>query len=181
MTSFLYMIGIEDEYFLVDHRTRNLRRTMSKKFFRSYQQRLKHHIASEMLQSQIEVMTSPCRTMAEVRDQVRYRRKVLLEEADRHDLSIMAASTHPIALWREQKPTERERYAETAADVQARGRAASCAGMHVHGEVPDLGLRIDLMRRVMPFLPLLLALSASSPFWQGWRTGLASYRSACWR
>jgi carboxylate-amine ligase len=110
MTVPLYRIGIEEEYFVVDLRTRNLRVTMPKKFFRLCKRRLKDHVTNEMLQSQIEVMTSPCETMTESREQIRYLRRTLATEAARHNLGIIAASTHPIALWREQKLTEKERF-----------------------------------------------------------------------
>jgi carboxylate-amine ligase len=178
MTSSPYTIGIEEEYFVIDLKTRNLRRTMPKKFFRSCQRLLKDQVTNEMLQSQIEVMTMPCGSMNEARDQARYLRSALAQEAARHNLGIIAASTHPIALWHEQKVTEKERYAEITADIQITGLRSLLCGMHVHVELPDPERRVDLMRRTIPFLPVLLALSTSSPFWQGRRTGLAGYREA---
>src|SRR5580698_1315794 len=81
-----YTIGIEEEYFVVDLRTRNVRATMPQKFFRSSKRRLKHHVTNEMLQSQIEVTTSPCRTIAEAREQVQYVRAALAAEATRYNL-----------------------------------------------------------------------------------------------
>ena len=178
MTAHGYTIGIEEEYFVVDARTLNLRRTMPKKFFRSAKRHLKEHVTSEMLQSQIEVTTSPCRTVAEAREQVAYVRAALSELAGRHGLAIIAASTHPLALWHEQKPTADERYDKIATDTQMPGLRSLLCGMHVHVEVPEPDRRVELMVRMLPFLPLFLALSASSPFWEGRRTGLAGYRCA---
>ena len=178
MQSAPYTVGIEEEFFVIDRRSRNLRRRMSKKFFRACQRLLDRQVTGEMLQCQIEAMTPPCSSMAEARDQLVFLRKTLVEEAARYDLGILAASTHPIALWHEQHLTEEERYAEITGDVQITGLRSLLCGMHVHVEVSDLERRVDLMRRIIPFLPVLLALSTSSPFWQGRRTGLAGYRQA---
>lgn len=178
MTSSAYTIGIEEEYFVVDLRTRNVRARMPKKFFRACKRLLKDHVTNEMLQCQIEVMTSPCRTIDEARDQIRYLRRTLATEGSRHGLGIIAASTHPIAHWREQKVTDKDRYGKITGDVQITGLRSLLCGMHVHVEVPDPARRVELMARAIPFLPLLLALSTSSPFWQGQRTGLAGYRLA---
>jgi glutamate---cysteine ligase / carboxylate-amine ligase len=178
MTSHLYRIGIEEEYFVVDLKTRNVRTTMPQKFFRSCKRELKDHVTNEMLQSQIEVMTSPCKTMAEAHDQIRHLRNTLATEAARYDLGIVAASTHPIALWREQKVTQKDRYSEITEKIQITGFRSLLCGMHVHVEVPDPARRVELMVRTISFLPLLLALSTSSPFWQGRRTGLSGYRLA---
>ncbi len=178
MTSFPYRLGIEEEYFLVDRESLGVRLSMPKKFFRSCKRHLKEHVTNEMLQSQIEVMTSPCETMDEAREQIRYLRKTLVSEAAGHNLGIIAASTHPTALWPEQKLTEKDRYGEITKDAQITGLRSLLCGMHVHVEVPDPARRVDVMVRAIPFLPLLLALSTSSPFWQGRRTGLAGYRQA---
>jgi carboxylate-amine ligase len=178
MTAHGYTIGIEEEYFVVDLRTRNVRATMPKKFFRSSKRLLKDHVTNEMLQSQIEVTTSPCKGISEAREQVQYVRSALAAEAARHNLGIIAASTHPLALWREQKQTPHDRYSKIATDIQMPGLRTLLCGMHVHVEVPEPGRRVELMFRTIPFLPVLLALSTSSPFWQGRRTGLAGYRLA---
>ena len=92
----------------------------------------------------------------------------------------MASGTHPLALWHEQKQTPKERYNEVMADLQMVGFRDMLCGMHVHVEVPDPARRVEIMYRTFPFLPLLLALSTSSPFWQGHRTGLHGYRLAAY-
>jgi glutamate---cysteine ligase / carboxylate-amine ligase len=173
-----YQVGIEEEYFVVDLRTRNVRTTMPRKFYRGAKALLKDRLTSEMLQCQIEVTTPPCKSIGEAGQELAQLRTMLAKQAGRHGLGIMAASTHPTALWREQKRTPQERYSKVARDIQMLGLRDMLCGMHVHVELPDPDRRVDVMYRSIPFLPVLAALSASSPFWQGQRTGLLSYRLA---
>jgi glutamate---cysteine ligase / carboxylate-amine ligase len=175
-----YKVGIEEEYFVVDLRTRNLRTTMPKKFYRTAKTLLKDRVTTEMLQCQIEVTTSPCESIGEARRELIQLRSVLAENAGRHGLGIMAAATHPIALWREQKQTAKERYGKVMGEIQMIGLRDMLCGMHVHVELPDPARRVEVMYRAVPFLPPLLALSTSSPFWQGHRTGLLGYRLAAY-
>ena len=175
-----YKVGIEEEYFVVDLRTRNLRATMPKKFYRTAKALLKDRVTTEMLQCQIEVTTSPCESIGEARRELIRLRSVLAENAGRHGLGIMAAGTHPIALWREQKQTAKERYGKVMSEIQMIGLRDLLCGLHVHVELPDPGRRVEVMYRAIPFLPVLVALSTSSPFWQGHRTGLLGYRLAAY-
>jgi carboxylate-amine ligase len=175
-----YKVGIEEEYFVVDLRTRNLRTTMPKKFYRAAKALLKDRVTAEMLQCQIEVTTSPCESIDEVRRELIKLRSMLAETAGRDGLGIMAAATHPIALWREQKQTAKERYGKVMNEIQMLGLRDMLCGMHVHVELPDSGRRVEVMYRAIPFLPVLVALSTSSPFWQGHRTGLLGYRLAAY-
>lgn len=177
---FPYRLGIEEEYFVVDRRTRNVRRSMPRKFFRACKTELGERVTTELLQSQIEISTSPCATVAEARAQIGRLRTILAGHAARYGLAIAAAATHPLAAWREQKPTEKDRYEAVMTDVQMLGRRSMLCGMHVHVEVPDPARRVEIMFRSVPFLPLLLALSTSSPFWHGQRTGLLGYRLAAY-
>lgn len=175
-----YRFGIEEEYFISDLRSRNVRHTMSKRFFRACKKDLGDAVMNEMLQSQIEVATSPCTSMQEARDQLRRFRGALARRAAGHGLGIVASGTHPLALWHEQKQTPKERYGSLMADLQMVGLRDMLCGMHAHVEVPDPDRRVEIMYRAVPFLPLLLALSTSSPFWQGHRTGLHGYRLAAY-
>jgi glutamate---cysteine ligase / carboxylate-amine ligase len=175
-----YKVGIEEEYFVVDLRTRNLRTTMPKKFYRTSKALLKDRLTTEMLQCQIEVTTSPCKSIGEARQELVQLRRALAENARRHGLGIMAAATHPIALWREQKQTAKERYGKVMNEIQMIGLRDLLCGMHVHVELPDPERRVEVMYRAIPFLPVLVALSTSSPFWQGHRTGLLGYRLAAY-
>jgi len=175
-----YKVGIEEEYFVVDLRTRNLRTTMPKKFYRTSKALLQDRLTTEMLQCQIEVTTSPCKSIGEARQELAQLRRALAENARRHGLGIMAAATHPIALWREQKQTAKERYGKVMNEIQMIGLRDLLCGMHVHVELPDPERRVEVMYRAIPFLPVLVALSTSSPFWQGHRTGLLGYRLAAY-
>ena len=98
--------------------------------------------------------------------------------AERFDLALIAASTHPFARWREQSHTDSPRYESVADDLQGPGRRMIISGLHVHVGIECEADRIRVMNAVRPFLPILLALSTSSPFWQGEATGLKSYRTA---
>jgi carboxylate-amine ligase len=133
-----------------------------------------------MLQSQIEVSTTPCQAINEARNQLRQLRITLADHAHGHGLGIVAAATHPLALWHEQRQTAKDRYGPIMADLQIVGRRDMLCGMHVHVEVPDPDRRVQIMYRSIPFLPMLHALSTSSPFWQGHRTGLRGYRLAAY-
>ena len=171
-----YSIGIEEEYFIVDLRSRNARATMPKKFYRKAKTLLQDRVTSEMLQCQIEVRTAPCARVDEAHRELRRLRAALADQAARDRMGVVAVSTHPIAHWREQKPTQKDRYGKVMDDLQMLGLRGMLCGMHVHVELPDPERRVEVMYRMIPFLPTLLGLSASSPFWEGQRTGLLSYR-----
>ena len=133
---------------------------------------LKH----EMLQAQIEVASRPHRRSQDARDELSELRKIAAAAAANHGLAILASGTHPSADWRQAVPTSKERYRELMAGLQMVGQRNMLCGMHVHVEVPDPKTRIDVMNRMIPYVPLLLALSTSSPFWRSRRTGLKGYR-----
>src|SRR4029079_728674 len=97
-----------------------------------------------------------------------------------HGLAIMAAGTHPTANWADAVPSNSDRYAKVMDDLQIIGRRNMLCGTHVHVELPDPGRRVDVMVRLLPYLPILLALSTSSPFWQRRHTGLKGYRLAAY-
>ncbi|KQP61150.1 carboxylate-amine ligase [Methylobacterium sp. Leaf108] len=175
MTAHSYRFGIEEEYFLADAETRGTPRRSVTAFHEEAGDRLPE-IGQELLQSQIEVCTPPSTDFGEAREILAGRRSALAALAGRHDLLVFAAGTHPVAEWARQVPTKGDRYRGILRDVGLAGRRSLICGMHVHVEVPDPKARIDLMNRLLPFQPLLLALSASSPFWQGAPTGLTAYR-----
>lgn len=176
----MYTIGIEEEYFVFDARTRRALRRADKKFLGVLKKNLGDRVSTEMLQSQIEVMTSPCETMDEARAQLTHLRGALGEAAGARKLGIAAMGTFPLAFWPEQQATRKERYGALMDDLQMIGARNMLCGMHVHVHVPDIDSRIDLIMRLTPYLPLLLALSTSSPFWQGHLTGLSGYRLAAY-
>ena len=176
----MYTFGMEEEYFLFDAATRHAVRRANKSFLAAAQRKLGDHVMTEMLQSQIEVATPPCSTMAEARARLVQFRRTLAAVAARHKLGIAAMGTFPLAYWPDQIMTPKARYGAIMDDLQMIGYRNMLCGMHVHVAVPDVETRINLIMRLTPFLPLLLALSTSSPFWQGHFTGLVGYRLAAY-
>ena len=176
----MYTIGIEEEFFVYDAKTRRALRRADRKFLAVLKKNLGERVSTEMLQSQIEVMTVPCETMDEARTQLTELRRGLGEAAKDRKLGIAAMGTFPLAFWTEQQATRKERYGALMDDLQMIGARNMLCGMHVHVAIPDPDVRIDLMMRLTPYLPLLLALSTSSPFWQGQLTGLSGYRLAAY-
>ena len=173
-----FTVGIEEEYLLVDRKTRELAQEPPADMLAKCEALLEGQVSPEFLRSQIEVQTRVCKTVGEARaDLARLRRTVAAVAAD-HGLAPIAAATHPFADWGGQKHTERERYRALDRDLQGVGRRLVICGLHVHVGIEDDELRIDLMNQVGYFLPHLLALSTSSPFWRGEDTGLKSYRLA---
>ncbi len=176
-----YRFGIEEEYFLSDAVTRGTRRKATKSFMDACARTFPDEVQREMLQSQIEVATAPCHEMGEARGALATLRGGIAGIAREHGLMLLASGTHPTAVWTQQRATEAARYGKLMRDLQMLGSRNLVCGMHVHVEVPDLARRVDLMNRMLPFMPLLLALSTSSPFWQARRTGLMGYRLAAYR
>ena len=135
-------------------------------------------MSHELLQSQVEIGTGVCRTIAEARADLRRLRATVARIARAHGMGLVAASTHPSADWQDQQNVDLDRYRNLTEDFQAVARRLVICGMHVHAGIEDDELRIDLLNQLAYFLPHLLALSTSSPFWQGNDTGLKSYRLA---
>jgi len=176
----MYSFGMEEEYFLFDTQTRQAVRRVNKRFLLRAQKQLGDRVMTEMLQSQLEVATPPCTTMREARAHLSQYRRTLAELAAEYTLGLAAMGTFPLAFWPEQKVTPKARYGAIMDDLQMVGYRNMLCGMHVHVAVPDVDTRINLIMRLTPYLPLLLALSTSSPFWQGNLTGLVGYRLAAY-
>ena len=175
-----FTIGIEEEYLLVDPETRNLAEDPPAAILEDCRKRIGDQVTPEFLRSQIEVGTRVCTTISEASEQLGSLRCCIREVAESHGLAMIAASTHPIADWDLQKHTEKERYNTLAQSMQTVVRRMLICGMHVHVGIENDDLRIDLMNQVSYFLPHLLAISTSAPFWHGIETGLKSYRMAVW-
>ena len=171
-----FTIGIEEEYLLVDPATRDLVRDPGDQVMAECQAILGSQVSPEFLKAQVEVGTRVAPSVGEARDDLSRLRSALFEVVDRHGLALIAASTHPFADWADQQVTERDRYLLLAKDLQVVVRRLVICGMHVHVGIEDPELRIDLMNQASYFLPHLLALSTSSPFWHGMESGLKSYR-----
>lgn len=173
-----FTIGIEEEYLLVDRKTRDLASEVPDGLMKECQRRLEDQVSPEFLQSQIEVGTRVCGNVKQAAHDLGRMRRIVAEVAEDHGLAPIAASTHPFAAWERQEHTAKERYHILARDMQAVARRLIICGMHVHVGLGDDELRMDLLGQVSYFLPHLLALSTSSPFWRGQDTGLKSYRIA---
>ena len=169
-------IGVEEEYLIVDLDTRDLVVEMPPAVLAECEARIRDLVRPEFLTSQIEIGTRVCRSVREVREDLAWLRSTVADVARRHGLAPIAASTHPFSEWQMQKHTDKERYHVLARDMQAVARRLLICGMHVHVGIDDDELRIDIMNQVSYFLPHLLALSTSSPFWRGQNSGLKSYR-----
>ena len=175
-----FSIGIEEEYLIVDRETGNLIEEAPPTMLSECEALLEGQVTPEFFQSQIEVGTRVCQTLDEARRDLARLRKAVAYVAERHGLAIIAASTHPRGRWGSQQHTQKERYSILARNMQAIARRMVISGMHVHVGIEDDDLRIDLMNQVTYVLPHFLALSTSSPFWEGTNTGLMSYRIAVW-
>lgn len=175
-----FSFGIEEEYFLVDRDTKAVMRRMPAAFLEAAHAALGDNVAGEFLQSQIEIVTRPHQDIAAARAELRNLRATLGEIASLHGVAILAAGTHPTASWERSRQTEGERYDSVMDDLQMVGRRNMLCGMHVHVELPDPDKRVDVMTRMLPFVPLLIALSTSSPFWRSQPTGLLGYRLAAY-
>ncbi len=169
-------LGVEEEYLLVDPESRDLVAAPPKGFMAHCQRRLAGRATHELLQAQVEVDTRVCPDIAEVRRELAELRATVARTAQDFGMALIAASTHPFANWRAQRRVDKERYNVLARDMAALAERLMICGMHIHVGIEDEELRIDLMNQAAYFLPHMLALSTSSPFWEGHPTGLKAYR-----
>jgi carboxylate-amine ligase len=169
-------LGVEEEYQIIDPSSRELR-SYVQRFLEQGKTVLPDQIHAEFMQSQVEVGTRICRDINEVRSELVRVRGSILEMAENEGLWVAAAGTHPFSSWARQEVSPFGRYPELARFLQDVGRRLLIFGMHVHVGIDDADLRIEIMNQLRYFLPHILALSASSPFWHGRDTGLRSYRS----
>jgi glutamate---cysteine ligase / carboxylate-amine ligase len=174
-------LGVEEEYQIIDPESRNLHSYISELLSQDQTRPFKLDLKPELMQSQVEVGSHVCRNIKEVRTEIKRLRRAVCDIAEENGLRIAAASTHPFAKWEEQSITEGSRYKELLDDMQGVARQLLIFGMHVHvgfgADKASKNLLIDVMNQARYFVPHLLALSTSSPFWHGQNTGLKSYRS----
>ena len=171
-----FTFGIEEEYLLIDRATRDLAADPRPEMMEECRAALGSSVGPEFLRSQIEVATGVCGEPADARRQLTDLRGTVERIVARYDCALVAAATHPFGMWQRQKTTAAARYSQIAEDLRLVASRLLTCGMHVHVGVEDPELRIDLMNQAAYFLPHLLALSTSSPFWEGAETGLMSYR-----
>jgi carboxylate-amine ligase len=171
-----FTVGVEEEYLLVNLDTRDVNENPPAALLTECTERGAGQINPEFLRSQLEVNTRVCRTISEVRADLARLRSIIVDVSRKHGLAPIAASTHPFGSATRQMPTEKEQFFALAREMQAAARRLMVCGMHVHIGIDDDDLRVDLMSQLSYFVPHLLALSCSSPFWEGEQTGLMSFR-----
>ena len=175
MTEPEFSIGIEEEYLLVDTETLDLAEA-PETLIAACAARFGDQVSPEFLRCQVEVGTKVCADIGAARADLGGLRRCVAEVAADFGLAPIAAACHPSADWAAQTHRDRPRYNALRRDLAVVAERMLICGMHVHVGLPDDDLRIDLMNQMSYFLPHLLALSVSSPYWQGRDTGLASYR-----
>jgi carboxylate-amine ligase len=177
----LFSIGIEEEFQIVDPSTGDLRAHIQEMLTQAGRHTLGDQIKPEMMQSMVETVSKVCATASEARQEVMKLRRTISDLANRSGLAIVSAGTHPFSHWQSQLITTNERYKMLEEDLQDVVRSILIFGLHVHVGVPGQDQRIEIMNEARYFLPHLLALSTSSPFWLGRFTGLKSYRTVVWQ
>lgn len=175
-----YSFGIEEEYFLADRRSFDVAIQTPNELFESANWSTGGQAMREMLQSQLEVATNVHFDVNDAREELRFLRREVANVAAQYGFVIMACGTHPTAVWRMSQPSPKPRYEEMIEDLRSIGHRNMMCGMHVHVQLPDPEKRMAVMRAMLPHLPLFIALSASSPFWNSHKTGLKGYRLAAY-
>ncbi|WP_306005558.1 carboxylate-amine ligase [Aquicoccus porphyridii] len=170
-----FSLGIEEEYLLVDRDSLDLS-PAPEALMERCAAALEGQFSPEFLECQVEIGTKVCRDIGEAREDLKRLRATVAQEAAAFNLAPIAASCHPFSDWRDQQHTRKQRYDSLRDDLAGVVRRLLICGNHVHIGIDDRDRRIDLINQLKYFLPHLLALSCSSPFWQGEDTGLSCYR-----
>jgi carboxylate-amine ligase len=171
-----YTLGVEEEYMLLDPETLDLVQHIETVLGSIEGEELESRVNAELMESVVEIATPVCRTPADALRELRQLRSYVGEVASRHDLVFGSAGTHPFSLFERQRITARDRYRNLVDQLQYIARRELIFGMHVHVAVDDCEKAIQIVNGLLAHLSQLLALSASSPFWRGEPTGLASSR-----
>jgi len=172
-----FTLGIEEEYQTVDPESFDLRSHIQMEILEKGRRELHERVKAEMHQSVIEVGTGVCQTVKDAAADLRDLRRRMIRLTEDAGLRLAAGATHPFADWRVQDIYPDERYRQVVEDMQMVARANLIFGLHIHVGIEDRETLIHLMNQLRYFLPHLLALSTSSPFWTGMNTGFKSYRS----
>lgn len=175
-----FTVGVEEEYQIINARTRELH-SRQEQIMPEAEERVGDSVTPELYLSQIEIGTPVCRTLADVRAEIVRLRRGVIVAAENQGNHIAAAGTHPFSHWEDQQLTPKARYVGIEQDYQQLAREQLIFGCHVHIGIRDREAVIEVMNRVRPWLAVLLALSANSPFWLGADTGYASFRTQLWR
>ena len=172
-----YTIGIEEELMICDARSFDLVNAIESLLEDSPEGEIK----PELMESVLEISTDPCATTVEAGEQLRALRRQVSEAAARKDLVIGSAGTHPFAMWEDQRIVARPRYRDLISALRFVARQEIIFGQHVHVGLDDPDKAIHVANGMRVHVPILLALSANSPFWRADSTGLASTRTPIFR
>ncbi len=175
-TSEQYTLGVEEEYMLLDPETFDLVQHVDTVLAAVSGNELEVYINPELMQSVLEIATPVCRTAGDIDRELRKLRAYVCEVAREQDLRVGSAGTHPFSLFERQRITAKDRYRQLVDQLQYVARSELIFGMHVHCAVDGPEKAIQVVNGLLNHLGQLLALSASSPFWRGETTGLASSR-----
>jgi carboxylate-amine ligase len=171
-----FTVGVEEEYQLIDPDTRALRPSSLSVLPRAHPD-TNERIQPELHTSQVEIGTPICRDLSDVRAEVAALRREVIAAAERQGARVGAAGTHPFSRWEDQEITPLERYRMLENHYQHVARETVTFGSHVHVGIDDPEAVVEIMNRARAWIPPLLALAATSPFWYGADTGYASFRT----
>jgi glutamate---cysteine ligase / carboxylate-amine ligase len=172
-----YTLGIEEELMILDSESYNLANAIESLL----EQAPDGEIKPELMESVLEIATTPCADARQAGDQLRALRRQVSEAAERHGLCIGSAGTHPFAMWEDQRISSSERYRELVSALRFVARQEIIFGLHVHVGLDDADKAIHVTNGMRVHVPVLLALSANSPFWRAQATGLSSTRMPIFR
>ena len=175
-----YTLGVEEEYQVIDPETRALCPGAEDVLRRARRTLGENRVVPELRASQLEVLTPVCRSLSEVREELRRLRRGVIRAAQEEGVRIAAASTHPFSHWQDQPITAEGRYEKILERERRMAEEQVVFGFHVHVGLSDRETAVQTMNHARPWLAPLLALSANSPFWLGEDTGYASYRTQVW-
>src|SRR5438874_11121371 len=170
-----YTLGIEEELMIIDSETLELQNSIEAMLEALPQ--AEGQIKPELMESVLEVATTPCRNTREAGAQLRDLRRLTQRTASGLGLAIGSAGTHPFAMWEDQRIVARPRYRDLVAALRFVARQEIIFGIHVHVGMDDPDKAIHVANGMRVHVPVLLALSANSPFWRADATGLASSRT----
>ena len=170
-------IGLEEELFLVDIKTGELCKQWPDELVNICQKKFPEQIVREFLSGQVELVSSPANSLVKLNQELYKLRSFLIEQTARFGLAPMASSTHPFAKWQDQQPTDSPRYQRLADELKISAQRMLVCGTHIHIGIKDINKRLKLFNELNYFLPIILSLTSSSPFWGGQDTGLVSYRA----
>ena len=176
-----FTIGVEEEFQIIDPETLELRSHVVQLISSAAARGVGDLVKQEMHQSIVETGTKICENVSELRLEMHRTRSELVMAAESTGLRVAAAGTHPFSSWIDQVISPGERYQNIVEEMGQLARSLLIFGMHIHVAMPDKQTTIDMMNMVRYFLPHLLALSTSSPFWMGRNTGLKSFRTTVFR